>query len=120
MSAKERQAFDVSRFQWGPADLDGTTDTTCIQAIFAPCGKIRVLGYDMGPETQRMTGHYDYGYWIEVPAEDARCFVAGLLNRVLGGDGACTFDQLKDICREWGINVREGDGPYSSKLEVLA
>lgn len=113
-------AYEIAHFQWALEHRGGTTDATWIKVIFAASGAIRVLGYDMGPETETIFGHYDHGYWIDIPATAAGPFTACILHIALDHDGALNFEQLKEALSDWSVSFSEGDGPYSSELEVIA
>jgi len=110
-------AIDAAFFRWASVGSDGATEATWFKIIPARSGGIRVLGYDMGPETERMTGHYDYAYWIDISASDLMLFTACMVGKLLGAEGSINFDQMKDACTDWGIPFVEGDGPYAKTLE---
>lgn len=112
--------FEIAQYRWGPAHLDGTTDATWVTLVIAPSGALRVLQYDMGPETESLTGHFDHGQWIDVPAADAAAFTACMLHKAFDTDRALILDDVRDACTDWGIGFTEGVGPYSTELEEIA
>ena len=107
----------VTSFHWG-AEHDRITEHTWISLIVAPSGTMRLLGYDMGPETRAMTGEYDYGYWLDIAADDVPDFMARVLELAMTGSNA-TFDELRAACDNHGIPYTEGAAPYSDELEKI-
>lgn len=112
------RTIPVNSFRWGN-DGDKITEHTWISLVVGASGAMRVLGYDMGPETKKMTGHFDYGYWLDITADDAPAFLATVLGLAMVDEGA-TFDTIRDASKDNGVPFIEGDGPYSENLEKIA
>jgi hypothetical protein len=113
----EPRIIPVASFRWG-LDGDRITEHTWISLIVAPSGAMRLLGYDMGPETRAMTGHYDHGYWLDIAADDVPDFMARVLELAMTGSNA-TFDDLRAACDNHGIPYTEGAAPYTDDLEKI-
>lgn len=117
MSDVAPKEFEVARFQWGSGDLSEPTDATQITALFQADGGFRLLGYDMGPETKKLYGDFDWTYWIDVCGDETKPFIALLLRLLFEGrETVLTFDQLKSAMEDNEIGYTEGEGPNDDAL----
>ena len=118
MSKVTPPEFEIAHFQWGPGDLPAPTDTTTISASFKADGGLRLLGYDMGLETKKLSGEFDWGYWVDIPFDELQSTIALLFALLFEGrDTDLTFDELKSALEDQGIEYTEGEGPYDAALK---
>lgn len=96
-------SIEVARFGWGPADLTGTTDTSAFTLTETPNGDLMIARQDMGPETEKCFGAYDFEQSVGIAADDRALFVAMLLAHAIEGEGPLNWDQLQDLCKEWDV-----------------
>jgi hypothetical protein len=96
-------SIEVARFRWGPADLSGTTDASEFKLLEQPHGDLMIVRQDMGPETERCFGAYDYEQSMSIAADNRALFVAMLLAHAVEGEGPLHWDQLQDLCTEWDV-----------------
>lgn len=105
-------SIEVAQFRWGPADLSGTTDTSDFTLIEKPKGDLIIARQDMGPETEKCFGAYDFEQSMSIAAGDRTLFVAMLLAHAVGGEGPLNLEQLQELCKEWNI-------PFSASERAL-
>lgn len=96
-------SIEVARFRWGPADLAGTTDASEFKLLEKPNGDLIIIRQDMGPETEKCFGAYDFEQSMSIAKDDKTLFVAMLLAHTLGGEGPLNWDQLQDLSKDWDV-----------------
>lgn len=110
--------FEIAHFHWGRGDVQGSTDSTWIYLIPQVDGGVRLLGYDLGPETLENHGEHDWGYWIDIGSDDLQACIAMLLSIVFEApEYVPNFDELRSYLKEWEIDFTEGDGPFDESLK---
>ena len=124
MMDDELEEIDVCDFNWGPGDKPGPTDHTWIKLVYQTSGDLRLIQHDAGPETLSTTDSYDYAYWIDIPADNARLFTARLLNMVFDQlfeepNRVPNFEEFQAALVDWGIEFATGDGPYDESLKRI-
>lgn len=107
MTTEDR--IEITHFKWGPVGEDGLTDAMWFYVSQQPDKAARILGYSTGPETEKLYGHYDYEFWIDVSADQQILLIGLLAGAALDGKAPETFDDLKSACDDWGIDYTEGE-----------
>ena len=95
--------IEFARSSWGPANLSGTTDASEFKLTEKPNGDLVIVRQDMGPETENCFGAHHFEQSVNIAADDTTLFVAMLLAHAVGGEGPLNWDQLRDLCKEWGV-----------------
>lgn len=99
--------IEVAQFRWGSADLSGTTDASEFTLTEKLNGDLVIVRQDMGPETEKYFGAYDFEQSMSIAANDRALFIAVLLTHAIEREGPLNWDQLQDLCKE-------GDVPFSA------
>lgn len=97
------KVIEFGRFRWGPADLSGTTDASKFTLTEKPNGDLMIVRQDVGPETEKSFGAFDFEQSISIAAADRALFVAMLLAHAIEGEGPLNWDRLEDFCKEWDV-----------------
>jgi len=96
-------AIEVAQFKWRHGDLSGTTDASEFKLTEGSNGDLTIIRQDMGPETQKCFGAYDFEQSISIAADDRALFLAMLLAHALEGEGPLNWEQLQDHCKAWDV-----------------
>lgn len=96
-------AIRVAQFKWGPGDRFGTTDASEFKLTERSNGDLTIIRQDMGPETKKCFGPYDFEQSMSIAADDRTLFVALLLAHAVEGEAPLNWAQLQDLCKEWDV-----------------
>jgi hypothetical protein len=93
--------MEIYRREW---KTDEGRESTTISCRFLDNGTLRIEGQDIGPSVERLQGDSDYEYWMEIAADDIGRLVPALLKETFNAEGRLTFERVRDLCRENGID----------------
>tara|TARA_B100000678_G_C18223922_1_gene508023 strand:+ start:3082 stop:3414 length:333 start_codon:yes stop_codon:yes gene_type:complete len=93
-------ATKVAQFKWGPGGRSRTTDASEFKLTERSNGDLTIIRQDIGPETKKYFGAYDFEQSMSIAADDRTLFVAMLPAHAVGGEVPLNWEQLQDLCKE--------------------
>ena len=99
--------IELSGFSWGRADLSGPTDRSELKLIELPNGDYLIVQTDSGPETEKLSGSYDYERTLQISSSETAVFTARVLAKLIDGSEPCLIEDLEDLLDDWAIKHKK-------------